>query len=99
MRKNVLIAVIVLLFASCSKDEVPEPVRTERTVIAYIAADNDLWDVACTDIKEMKQLANEIEKITDVHAHSNGTEYVKLLTTRQQSGHDKPFRTLSRLRK
>jgi hypothetical protein len=82
MRKNIVITIIVLLFASCSKDEVPEPVRTERTVIAYIA-------VACTDIEEMKQLANEIEKITDVPAHSNGTEYVKLLTTRHQSGHDK----------
>jgi hypothetical protein len=55
MRKNILITAIVLLFASCSKDEVPDPVRIERTVIAYIAADNNLWDVALIDLEEMKQ--------------------------------------------
>jgi hypothetical protein len=43
-KKNIFI-IIVLLFVSCSKDEVPEPVRIERTIIAYMAADNDLWDV------------------------------------------------------
>jgi hypothetical protein len=50
MRKNVLIAIIILLFASCNKDEVPE-----RTVIVYMAADNDLWDVVYVDLNEMKQ--------------------------------------------
>jgi Zn-dependent oligopeptidase len=38
---------------------------------------------------KMKQLANEIEKITAVPAHSNGTEYVQPLTTRQQTWRDK----------
>jgi hypothetical protein len=91
MRRNILIAVIVLSLSSfSSKDEhqQSEPVRTERTVIAYIAADNDLWDVALIDLEEMKQLANEIEKVTAVHAHSNGTEYVQPLTTRQQTWRD-----------
>jgi hypothetical protein len=55
MQKNI-ITIIVLLFASCSKDEEsPEPVRIERTVIAYMAADNDLWDLALVDLEEMKQ--------------------------------------------
>jgi hypothetical protein len=57
MRKSILIIIIILLLASCSKDEVsvpePEPVKVERTIIAYMAADNDLWDVALTDIEEM----------------------------------------------
>ena len=59
MRKNVLITIITLLFASCSKDEVPvpepEPVKVNRTIIAYMAADNNLWDVVYVDIEEMKQ--------------------------------------------
>jgi hypothetical protein len=55
MRKNVLIAIIILLFASCNKDEVPESVRIERTIVVYMAADSDLWDVALVDLEEMKQ--------------------------------------------
>jgi hypothetical protein len=55
MRNNIIITIIILLFASCSKDEIPEPVKTDRTVIVYMAADNDLWDVALVDIEEMKQ--------------------------------------------
>jgi hypothetical protein len=40
------ISIIFTVFASCNKDEVPEPVRIDRTIIVYMAADNDLWDVA-----------------------------------------------------
>ncbi|MDR1595004.1 MAG: hypothetical protein LBS43_11065 [Prevotellaceae bacterium] len=53
------ISIIFTVFASCNKDEVPEPVRIERTVIVYMAADNDLWDVALVDLEEMKQGYNE----------------------------------------
>jgi hypothetical protein len=63
MKKNILITIIILLFASCSKDEVPEPdnpVRMERTIIAYIAADNNLSDVVYIDIEEMKEGYREI---------------------------------------
>jgi hypothetical protein len=59
MQKSTLATIIILLFASCNKDEVPEPVKIERTVIVYMAADNDLWDVALVDIEEMKQGYNE----------------------------------------
>ncbi|MDR1582942.1 MAG: hypothetical protein LBS55_06735, partial [Prevotellaceae bacterium] len=60
MRKNILITIIVLLIASCNKDEEsPKPVRIDRTIIAYMAADNDLWDVALVDLEEMKQGYNE----------------------------------------
>jgi hypothetical protein len=55
MKKNIIVIIIVLLLASCSKDEIPEPVKIERTVIVYMAADNDLWDVALVDLEEMKQ--------------------------------------------
>jgi hypothetical protein len=54
MQKNILI-ILILLFASCSKNEIPELVKIERTIIAYMAADNDLWDVALVDLEEMKQ--------------------------------------------
>jgi hypothetical protein len=55
MRKELLLTTIILLFASCSKDEPPEPFKIERTVIVYMAADNNLWDVALVDIEEMKR--------------------------------------------
>jgi branched-subunit amino acid transport protein AzlD len=29
MRKNIIVTIIVLLIASCSKDELPEPVRID----------------------------------------------------------------------
>jgi hypothetical protein len=54
MRKNILI-IIILLFVSCSKDDTPETVRTALTVIVYMAADNDLWDVASVDLEEIKR--------------------------------------------
>jgi hypothetical protein len=53
--KRILYISIITLFASCSKDEVPEPVRIDRTIIAYMAADNNLWDVVYIDLEEMKQ--------------------------------------------
>jgi hypothetical protein len=43
------------LLASCSKDEAPESVKAERTVIVYMAADNDLWDVVLIDLEEMEE--------------------------------------------
>jgi hypothetical protein len=49
------ISIIFAVFASCSKDEVSEFVKIERTIIVYMAADNDLWDVALVDLEEMKQ--------------------------------------------
>jgi hypothetical protein len=58
MRKDVLI-IIILLFVSCSKDETPEFVGVERTVIAYMAADNDLSGDAPVDLEEMKQSYKE----------------------------------------
>jgi hypothetical protein len=52
--RYLLIFTASLSFISCGKDEVSEPVMEERTVIAYMAADNNLWDVAYTDIEEMR---------------------------------------------
>jgi hypothetical protein len=54
MRKNI-IPIIILLFASCGKDEPPELINSARTIIVYMAADNDLWDVALVDIEEMRR--------------------------------------------
>jgi hypothetical protein len=55
MRKDILITITILLFASCSKDKLPEPVGASRTIIAYIAADNDLYADALSDMEEMQQ--------------------------------------------
>jgi hypothetical protein len=46
------ITVILLLFISCNKDGVSTPLKAERTIIVYIAADNNLWDVAYVDLEE-----------------------------------------------
>jgi hypothetical protein len=66
MRTNTLITIITLLFASCSKDEVPEPepepVKVNRTVIAYMAADNNLWDVVYVDIEGGGRRGGEVYK-------------------------------------
>jgi CDP-diglyceride synthetase len=51
----VWISIIVTIFASCSKDDTPEPVRAKRTVIVYMAADNDMSGDAFNDIEEMKE--------------------------------------------
>jgi len=47
----------LLLFCSCSKEE--EEFLPTRTVIAYIAADNDLWEDALRSIEEMKTAFGE----------------------------------------
>jgi hypothetical protein len=54
MRKDVLI-IIIRLFVSCSKDEAPEFAGVKRTVIVYMAADNDLSGDAPVDLEEMKR--------------------------------------------
>jgi hypothetical protein len=55
MRKSILVTIIVLSFAACSKDDSAIAAPTSRTIIVYMAADNDLWDVALVDIEEMKR--------------------------------------------
>jgi hypothetical protein len=54
MKKYILI-ITVLLFASCSKDGLPNTVKIERTIVVYMAADNDMSFDAFDDIEEMKQ--------------------------------------------
>jgi hypothetical protein len=41
MRKNIII-IIILLFASCGKDESPKLINSARTIIVRVAADSDL---------------------------------------------------------
>ncbi|MDR1582968.1 MAG: hypothetical protein LBS55_06880, partial [Prevotellaceae bacterium] len=54
------ILIILTVFVACRKnDETQEETHTLRTIIVYMAADNDLWDVALVDIEEMKQGYNE----------------------------------------
>ncbi|MDR3245036.1 MAG: peptidase C11, partial [Prevotellaceae bacterium] len=53
MRKNILL--LLLVFAACHRDEIPEIVPSERTIIIYMAADNDLSADAYEDIEEMKE--------------------------------------------
>jgi hypothetical protein len=56
MRKNILMTFIILLFASCNREDDPPVVITAtRTVIVYMAADNDLSADAFSDIEEMKE--------------------------------------------
>jgi len=52
MKHIFLYPTLILLLFSCSKYEDPQP--PTRTVIAYLAADNDLWADALRSIEEMK---------------------------------------------
>jgi hypothetical protein len=49
------ISIIFVVFVSCRKEETQEKTPALRTVIVYMAADNNLWDVAYIDIEEMNQ--------------------------------------------
>jgi hypothetical protein len=44
-----------VLFVSCSKEDIADEDTAIRTIIVYMAADNDLSADALTDIEEMKQ--------------------------------------------
>ena len=59
MHKNIrqyfIIITIILAFHSCSKDDVLEENPISRTIIVYMAADNDLSDDARNNLEEIKQ--------------------------------------------
>jgi hypothetical protein len=59
--KNFVIIVFFLLSVSCSKDDIPIIIPADRTIIAYMAADNNLSVDALDDIEEMKQVFSEME--------------------------------------
>jgi hypothetical protein len=48
------------VFAACHRDEIPEIVPSGRTIIIYMAADNDLSADAYDDIEEMKEGFSEV---------------------------------------
>ena len=50
-----LIALFGLFLTSCSKEEIPIQPDISRTIIVYMAADNDLSDDALNDLEEIKQ--------------------------------------------
>lgn len=56
-RRNVFVVMLLslLALASCDKEEAPEPSPCKRTVLVYIAADNNLSSFALQDLAEMKQ--------------------------------------------
>jgi hypothetical protein len=54
--KNIILLLTLLLFTSCNReDEPPAIISATRTVIVYMAADNDLSADAFSDIEEMKE--------------------------------------------
>lgn len=55
MKRVFYISAILVLITACSKDDNPIAAPTSRTIIVYMAADNELWDVALVDIEEMKR--------------------------------------------
>jgi hypothetical protein len=81
MIKHYLI-IIILLLALCSKNEVPESVKVEQTIIACMAADNNLWDAAMTGCQK--------ESISDKYA--NFTIERKLVLEKMGEFFDKTIR-------
>jgi hypothetical protein len=53
MKNSITMLLAALLFLSCSGREDEEPLLPQRTVLVYMAADNDLYRNALTDIDEM----------------------------------------------
>jgi hypothetical protein len=53
--KILWVSIILTTFIACGKDDMQEEILVLRTIIVYMAADNDLWDVALVDLEEMKQ--------------------------------------------
>ena len=51
---SICVILCFALFISCSKDDINNHHLTERTIIIYMAADNDLTEDAYTDIEEMQ---------------------------------------------
>jgi hypothetical protein len=53
---STILLFVLFVFVSCRKEENRLPQNSaKRTVIVYMAADNNLWDVALEDIEEMKK--------------------------------------------
>jgi hypothetical protein len=50
------IFVVLIFTVSCQKDDNPELLPANRTIIVYMAADNDLSGDALVDLEEMQQL-------------------------------------------
>jgi hypothetical protein len=50
-----IVFILITVFGSCSKEDIPEQTSTNRTIIVYMAADNDLSADALADLEEMKQ--------------------------------------------
>jgi hypothetical protein len=44
-----------IFLTTCNRDDTPVVIPADRTVIAYMAVDNDISSVAFVDIEEMKQ--------------------------------------------
>jgi hypothetical protein len=58
MEKFLYIIMVFLLFSACKKENGTEKkshaTPSKRTIIVYMAADNNLWDAALEDIEEMQ---------------------------------------------
>ena len=81
MRKLFIILCGAILLAGCNKDN-DEPVKkdTQRTVVVYISADNNLSTAALSDINEMKEGA------TGIPSNSRLVAFID-----RDWGDDKPF--------
>jgi len=60
MKRLIFLSLSVLLLLSCHKDENTEPEKTERTVLVYIAAENNLSDYLAPDLREIIKGSKEV---------------------------------------
>ena len=78
MKKIFLLLVMAMLFTACHKDDdSEEDVTPERTILVYVAGDNNLSNYADLDLKEMKtaslKLGNRQRLIVYVDQADNNT--------------------------
>lgn len=70
---NILFLIVyTLISSSCDRSELPYSELSKKTIIVYMAADNDLSDDAIADIEEMKQGFPKTKNNLIVFADING---------------------------
>lgn len=92
--KYLLILSSLLLFISCSKDETavnPQGTPTaKRTVVVYMAGENNLSDYARADIAEMIKGAKDLSEESDLvvfadHTEQNKKPYILRIKNKEQA--------------
>ena len=85
---------ILLSMTSCRWFEEEEEIRYDRTVLVYMAADNNLVSFQKEDIEEMTQGAGDIPRNCRLIIYVDDTDLPRILSVEQQEGRRPVCKTL-----